>query len=223
MLSFWAGNCSPHQAYLSVEVFASSCGHSWDNSPTNGQWWWISHFFWFWWSSHKSCAALAPEEYTPHFPELNSNEGFEILASNQVLGKSTGDSSDHFYDDRKGASVPQWIYLNSDVTYTPSPEAVPNHESHVDVFHLAHPSESPLLLPYHQADANKSDFGNSSSNLSSQSEIGSKTGWMKHYSSLVQYWNENGHCNLPQKYQDIENNLNLGVWVNKVSENILLT
>ncbi|KAL3800305.1 hypothetical protein HJC23_003601 [Cyclotella cryptica] len=114
----------------------------------------------------------------------------------------------------KGASVPQSIYLKSDETFTPSPEAAPHNESLMEAAYMAHPSEPPPLPTYHHADSHKSDFGNSSSNSSGHTETCGETGWMKNYNSLIQYWKKNGDCNVPQKYQD-ENKINLGVWVNK--------
>lgn len=214
-------NRSTHYAHLSAEAFSSSCGDDHFPGTTPPQTGDDDEYPRSFDSDGLHISPLPhqpPDEYKPDCTALNPNEGFESPDSNQVYGKSTGESPDHFYDDRKGASVPQSIYLKSDNTFTPSPETMPNHESPVEAFHLAHPIEPPPLPIYHQADANKSDFANSSSNSSSHTENGGENGWTKHYNSLVRYWKENGHCNVPQKYQDVENDLNLGVWVNKVSE-----
>eukprot|EP00804_Cyclotella_cryptica_P004788 CCRYP_004877-RA/>CCRYP_004877-RA protein AED:0.21 eAED:-0.28 QI:0/0/0/1/0/0.5/2/0/412 len=210
---------SLYQAHIGKEAFAASCGDYHFPGTTPPQTSDGDEYPRSFDSSRLQINPLPhqpPDEYKPEFTALNPDEGFESPDSNQVYGKCSCESPDQFYDDSKGASVPQSIYLKSDETFTPSPEAAPHNESLMEAAYMAHPSEPPPLPTYHHADSHKSDFGNSSSNSSGHTETCGETGWMKNYNSLIQYWKKNGDCNVPQKYQD-ENKINLGVWVNKVS------
>lgn len=156
---------------------------------------------------HSISRFKTPEEF--HDLNLNPNEGFESPPS------PTHQEPKDDTDNRKpAASVPDNIYLKTESELTPSPEITNYHESPGSATVPA----PPPVPSFHCAETNKSDVVNSSSNSSSYgtstSSSNSDFGWRRHYYSLVEFKDREGHCRVPQKH--VEGSINLGVWVNKV-------
>ena len=157
-------------------------------------------------SMQQEIGRLKTEEGTT----LHPNEGFDSPDSNYGLAvRSTFDLNT--------ASIPNSIYLNSDSMYTQTPDTE-NYETPVSTRNQTHCEENapPSLPIFHQPGTKQSTHSSTnSSSYGASSDSSNDFGWARHFNSLMEYKRRHGDCEVPQKHK--EGDVNLGVWVNKVS------